>query len=171
MAYVKITIEVPTDLNLETAQRINEVCRAVMRQFPGVDEGPQNPCRMFLTTLATFGSVLEPKTDALEEDGPSANGTSDKIYMHESHSYVREFVKEYTAGWPEDGEEYPEGANPDRGRVLTNFLATKGGALAMAAFRKWTPVPVLLEAGATKEQAGNIVSVASALQIFSYTQA
>jgi hypothetical protein len=166
MAYVKISIEIPTDLDLETAQRINQVCRAVMAQFPGIDDGPQHPCRMFLSTMGTFSSILNPPSDSPQETSSPADGSGEEIYLHESHSYVREFVKEYTAHWPEDGE-VSEEEPPDRAQVLSEFLATKGGGLALAAFRKWTPVPVLLEAGATKEQAGHIVSVASAMQIFS----
>jgi hypothetical protein len=169
MAYVKISIEIPTDLDLETAQRINEVCRAVMEQFPGLDDGPQHPCRMFLTTMETFAAVLDPTKAALEDNGSPAGPTPEHIYLHESHTYVREFVKAYTVRWPVEGQENEVSTEelPDRGQILSEFLATKGGALALAAFRKWTPVPVLLEAGATKEQAGHIVSVASAMQIFS----
>ena len=178
MAHIEITIRIPADLDAVTAQRINQVCRSVMTQFPGIDDGPGDPCRMFLTTLDTFGAVLNP-ADPEQEDSPGVSDTKDGwtskdvgwlsrdrdyndgsgVYNWMRDSGLRQLVSDYTEKW---GSPEPE---VDRGEVLRAFMAGENGRGAQEAFTAYGAERVLIEAGATPEQASNILAVGTALQM------
>jgi hypothetical protein len=158
MAHVEVTIRIPTDLDPVTAQRINQVCRAVMEQFPGIDDGPGHPFRMFLTTLATYDDVLGGKSAPAKE--PTPVDVEEEIYLDDSFTPLKVFIANYTEGWAEDRD-----PAIDRGSILRVFMAGNQGKAAQQAFSKWGAEKVLIEAGATPEQASNIVAVGTAMQM------
>lgn len=159
MAHVKVTIEIPTDCDPVTAQRINQVCRAVMDQFPGIDDGPQHPFRMFLTTLNVYQDVLDEttkaKTDEPEPD-PSAQNYKD-IHTEAVQALVAEYVNEW------------ENRDIDRAAILrTHMVGPTSAAIQDAIEWAKSPEKYLVDLGATPEQASNLIAVGSAMQLLKF---
>lgn len=159
-AHIEITVKVPADLDIECAQRINQVVRAVMEQFPGIDDGPQHPARMFRTTLATFKDKLE---NEIVEGEPTkvevVEDQDDVIEPDTSALALAELVESFTASWGTD--------EVDRASVLLTALTGKHGHEIKKAIES-TPRPekLLIDAGATPEQSSNLIAVATAMQLF-----
>lgn len=157
MAHVEVTIKIPVDCDPVTAQRINQVARAVMNQFPGIDSGPQHPFRMFLTTLDAFqekldGEDTKPTPVEVQED------TAPAVEPAGVHEVVDDLVQAYTQQW--------ENRELDRAAVLMKYMVSPAGKRARQLLeRVENPTQYLVERGATPEQASNLVAVGTAMQL------
>ena len=159
-AHVEVTIKIPVDCDPVTAQRINQICRAVMAQFPGIDDGPQHPFRMFLTTMDTFADKLdgtEPPTvvEAQEED--ISPDRAEKIGRMDGA--VKDMAFDYVQHWGSPAV--------DRAEILRKYMVGETAndiQVALSAHHK-NPTKYLVDLGLTAEQASNLLAVGTAMQL------
>lgn len=155
-AHVEVTIKIPVDCDPVTAQRIHQLCEAVMSQFPGIDDAPQHPFRMFLTTLDVYQDRIDGKTPA-----PTVVEAQETLGFPEplgADEQVAEMMKAYIEDWGN--------AEIDRADILRRFLVGRAGDVIRDQL-EWSKNPdlYLVNLGATPEQASNLVAVGTAMQL------